>query len=64
MATTPLSTRRIIARRAEPCLRPRDTTRDETSPVRHRLSDGRRRTVPAGGTIAALAREEQERPGG
>ncbi|MGI3197701.1 hypothetical protein ACRJ4W_01540 [Streptomyces sp. GLT-R25] len=45
---------------ADPHLRLHNTTKDETYPVRHRLSDGRRRTVLAGGTIAALAREELE----
>ncbi|MEV8126817.1 aconitase family protein [Streptomyces sp. NPDC085944] len=52
-----------LAPGAEPRLRLRNTTKEETYPVRHHLSDGRR-PVPAGGTIAALAREEQERPGG
>ncbi|MFF4471888.1 aconitate hydratase [Streptomyces sp. NPDC001599] len=53
-----------LAPGAEPRLRLRNTSKDETYQVRHHLSDGRRRTVLAGGTIAALAREEQQRPGG
>ncbi|WP_413471142.1 aconitate hydratase [Streptomyces peucetius] len=48
-----------LAPGAEPFLRLRNTTKDEIYQVRHRLSDGRRRTVLAGGTIAALAGEEQ-----
>ncbi|MBC2906790.1 hypothetical protein [Streptomyces cupreus] len=51
-----------LAPRAEPRLRLHNTTKDETYRVRHHLSDGRRRTVLAGGTIAALAREEQQHP--
>ncbi|MFC5213770.1 aconitate hydratase [Streptomyces coerulescens] len=43
---------------AERRLRLHNTTKDETYEVSHRLSDNRRRTVLAGGTIAALAREE------
>jgi aconitate hydratase len=43
-------------------LRLHNTTRNETYEVRHRLSDGRRRTVLAGGTIATLTREEQRHP--
>ncbi|MGC9538562.1 aconitate hydratase [Streptomyces sp. UG1] len=46
-----------LAPGAEPRLRLRNTTRNETYTVRHHLSDGRRRTVLAGGTIAALARD-------
>ncbi|MET9971427.1 aconitate hydratase, partial [Streptomyces sp. NPDC006356] len=53
-----------LASGAEPRLRLHNTTKDEIYTVRHHLSDGRRRTVLAGGTIAALAREEQQHPGG
>ncbi|WP_308048211.1 aconitate hydratase [Streptomyces sp. TRM72054] len=49
-----------LAPGAEPRLRLRNTTKDETYPVRHRLSDSRRRTLLDGGSIAALAREEQQ----
>jgi aconitate hydratase len=51
--------RTALAPGAEPRLRLYNTTKDETYLVHHRLSDSRRRTVLAGGTIAALARHEQ-----
>ncbi|MFJ8787929.1 hypothetical protein [Streptomyces sp. NPDC102462] len=44
-----------LAPGAEPRLRLRNVTKDETYRVRHHLSDGRRRTVLAGGTIASLS---------
>lgn len=44
-----------LAPGAEPRLRLHNVTKDETYRVRHRLSDGRRRTVLAGGTIASLS---------
>ncbi|MFF4036465.1 aconitate hydratase [Streptomyces sp. NPDC001816] len=52
-----------LAPGTEPLLLLHNTNKDETYQVRHRLSDGRRRTILAGGTIAALAREEQQNPG-
>jgi aconitate hydratase len=51
-----------LAPGAEPLLRLHNTTKDETYEVRHHLSDGRRRTVLAGGIIPALAREERRNP--
>ncbi|WP_369394436.1 aconitate hydratase [Streptomyces sp. CG1] len=50
--------RTALAPGADPHLRLHNTTKNETYQVRHRLSDGRPRTALAGGTIAALAREE------
>lgn len=47
-----------LAPGAEPHLQLHNTTKDETYQVRHRLSDGRRGTVLAGGVLAALARED------
>ncbi|MFC5720946.1 aconitate hydratase [Streptomyces gamaensis] len=52
-----------LAPGAEPRLSLRNTTKDETYAVRHRLSDGRRRTVLAGGIIPALAREDRPNTG-
>ncbi|MER6523956.1 aconitate hydratase [Streptomyces sp. NPDC001508] len=53
-----------LAPGAEPRLRLHNATKGETYQVHHRLSDGRRRTVLAGGTIASLAPEERQDFGG
>ncbi|MFF3911466.1 aconitate hydratase [Streptomyces sp. NPDC001848] len=55
--------RAALAPGAEPRLRVHNATKNETYRVHHHLSDGRRLTILAGGTIAALAREERAGPG-
>ncbi|MFC9467112.1 aconitate hydratase [Streptomyces coelicoflavus] len=47
----------VLAPEAEPHLRLDNITKGETYEISHRLSDSRRRTVLAGGMIAALARD-------
>jgi aconitate hydratase len=47
-----------LAPGAEPALRLCNMTRDQVYDVRHRLSDGRRRAVLAGGIIPELARRD------
>ncbi len=52
-----------LAPGAEPRVRLHNSTKDETYQLRHHLSDSRRRTVLAGGVIAALAGEYRARRG-
>lgn len=51
-----------LAPGADPHLRLHNTTKDETYQLRHRLSDGRRRTVVAGGIIPSLAGTQSSGP--